>query len=179
MGRLSENVVLNLKNRSHAVTAEVVLPQAAANGVIVAQGGEFGGWSLYAKDGMLKYCYNLFGLKHFFTESTTALTAGKHQLRMEFTYAGGGLAKGGNVTLFVDGQKVGEGQLAATVPMIFSGDETLDVGNETGSTVSPEYAAGTSKFNGTINWIQLDQGADDFDHMITPEERLRVAMTRQ
>ena len=179
MGRLTENVVLNLKNRSHAVTAEVVLPQAAANGVIVAQGGEFGGWSLYAKDGMLKYCYNLFGLKHFFTESTTALTAGKHQLRMEFAYAGGGLAKGGSATLFVDGQRVGEGQVAATVPMIFSGDETLDVGNETGSTVSPEYAAGTSKFNGTINWIQLDQGADDFDHMITPEERLRVAMTRQ
>jgi len=179
MGRLTENVVLNLKNRSHAVTAEVVLPQAAANGVIVAQGGEFGGWSLYAKDGMLKYCYNLFGVKRFFTESTTTLPAGKHQLRMEFAYAGGGLAKGGNITLFIDGQKVGEGQLAATVPLVFSGDETLDVGNETGSTVSPEYTAGTSKFNGTINWIQLDQSADDFDHMITPEERLRVAMTRQ
>jgi len=83
----------------------------------------------------------------------------------------GGLAKGGEVTLFVDGKKVGEGKVAATQPMLFSGDETCDVGNETGSTVSPDYTSGTSKFNGTINWIQLDQGDDDHDHLITPEER--------
>ena len=179
MGRLSENVVLNLKNKSHAVTAEVVLPQAAANGVIAAQGGEFGGWSLYAKEGKLKYCYNLFGVKQFFTESSAPLPAGKHQLRMEFAYAGGGLAKGGQVTLYMDGKKIGEGKVDATQPMIFSGDESMDVGNETGSTVSPDYTAGTSKFNGTVNWVQLDLGDDDHDHMITPEERLTVAMARQ
>jgi arylsulfatase len=179
MGRLTENVVLNLKNKSHAVTAEVVLPQAVVNGVIVAQGGEFGGWALYAKEGKLKYCYNLFGIRQFYTESSAPLPAGKHQLRMEFTYAGGGLAKGGQVTLYVDGNKVGEGMVGATQPMIFSGDETLDVGNETGSTVSPDYTAGTSKFNGTINWVQLDQGADDNDHLISPEERLNLAMARQ
>ena len=179
MGRLTENVVLNLKNKSHAVTAEVVLPQAAANGVIVAQGGEFGGWSLYAKEGKLKYCYNLFGVKQFFTESSAPLPAGKHQLRMEFAYAGGGLAKGGQVTLYMDGKKIGEGKVDATQPMIFSGDESMDVGNETGSTVSPDYTAGTSKFTGTVNWVQLDLGDDDHDHMITPEERLTVAMARQ
>ena len=178
MGRLSENSVISLKNRSHAVTAEVVLPEQA-NGVIIAQGGEFGGWSLYAKDGKLKYAYNLFGVRLFITESTSALPTGKHQVRMEFTYAGGGLAKGGNVHLFVDGQPVGAGQLPATQPLIFSADETLDVGNETGSTVTPDYTAETSKFNGVINWIQLDQGADDQDHLISPEERLRVAMARQ
>ena len=179
MGRLSENSVINIKNKSHAVTADVILPDGKANGVMIAQGGEFGGWSLYAKDGQLKYAYNLFGVKLFTTEATSTLPAGQHQVRMEFAYAGGGLAKGGNVTLFVDGQKVGEGQLPATQPLIFSADETLDVGNETGSTVTPDYTAETSKFNGVINWIQLDQGADDFDHLISPEERLNLAMARQ
>lgn len=179
MGRLSENSIINLKNRSHSVTAEVVLPDGKANGVIIAQGGEFGGWSLYAKDGKLKYCYNLFGVQRFTIESTSQLPSGQHQLRMEFEYEGGGLAKGGDVTLYVDGQEVGEGQLPATQPLIFSADETCDVGNETGSTVTPDYTAGTSKFNGVINWIQLDQGADDHDHLISPEERLHIAMARQ
>lgn len=179
MGRLGENVVLNLKNKSHSITAEVVLPAEDANGVIIAQGGEFGGWSFYAKEGKLKYCYNLFGVQLFTTESTSQLPSGKHQLRMEFEYEGGGLAKGGDVTLYVDGQKVGEGQVAATQPMIFSGDETCDVGYEAGSPVTPDYRSETSKFNGIINWVQLDQGADDHDHLISPEERLRVAMARQ
>ncbi|MCO5197060.1 MAG: arylsulfatase [Anaerolineae bacterium] len=179
MGRLGENVVLNLKNKSHSITAEVVLPAEDANGVIIAQGGEFGGWSFYAKKGKLKYCYNLFGVQLFTTESTSQLPSGKHQLRMEFEYEGGGLAKGGDVTLYVDGQKVGEGQVAATQPMIFSGDETCDVGYEAGSPVTPDYRSETSKFNGIINWVQLDQGADDHDHLISPEERLRVAMARQ
>ena len=98
---------------------------------------------------------------------------------MEFAYAGGGLAKGGQVTLYVDGQKVGEGMVGATQPMIFSGDETLDVGYETGTPVSPDYAGASSKFNGVVNWVQLDQGADDHDHLISPEERLTVAMARQ
>jgi hypothetical protein len=179
MRRLTENVVLNLKNKSWSVTAEVLLPESNAQGVIIAQGGAFGGWSFYTLDGRLKFCYNLFGLQRFKTEAGAPLPAGKHQLRMEFAYAGGGLAKGGAVTLYVDGQKIGEGQLPATQPMMFSGDETCDVGNETGSSVSDDYTAETSKFNGTINWVQLDQGADDHDHLITPEERLAVAMARQ
>jgi arylsulfatase A-like enzyme len=179
MGRLTENVVLNIKNKSWSVTAEVILPATDAQGVIIAQGGAFGGWSFYTKDGRLKFCYNLFGLHRFTTESTSSLAAGKHQVRMEFAYAGGGLAKGGAVTLYVDGQQIGAGQLPATQPMVFSGDETCDVGSETGSSVSDDYTAETSKFNGVINWIQLDQGADDHDHLITPEERLTVAMARQ
>ena len=179
MGRLSENSVLNLKNKSHSVTAEVELPNAGANGVIIAQGGAFAGWSFYAKEGKLKYCYNLFGLQRFYTESAADLPAGMHQVRMEFAYDGGGLAKGGNVTLFVDGKKVGEGRLPATIPMVFSADETTDVGYESASSVSEDYDMHTSAFNGKIRWIQLDAGVDDFDHFITPEERLRVAMARQ
>jgi arylsulfatase len=179
MGRLSENSVLNIKNKSHSITAEVVLTQENANGVIIAQGGAFAGWSLYARDGRLKYCYNLLGLQHFYTESTRTIPSGCHQLRMEFAYDGGGLAKGGNISLFIDGTKVGEGRVPATIPMVFSADETTDVGYESASPVSEEYTNETSKFNGTINWVQIDQGTDDADHLISPEERFRVAMARQ
>ena len=178
MGRLGENTVINLKNRSHSVTAEVVLPDKA-NGVIIAQGGAFGGWALYAKEGVLKYAYNFFGVQLFPIEAGTPLPSGQHQVRMEFAYDGGGLAKGGQVTLYLDGRPVGEGRVGATQPLVFSADETCDIGNETGSTVSPDYTAETSKFNGVINWVQLDAGVDDHDHLITPEERLNLAMARQ
>ena len=179
MQRLSENVTVNLKNKSHAVTAEVWLPDEGANGVIVTQGGQFGGWSLYVKDSILKYCYNLLGVQRFYTAANTPLPAGKHQVRMEFAYEGGGLACGGAITLFLDGSKIGEGRVGATMPMIYSLDETMDVGCETGSMVSEDYTATTSKFNGRIAWVQLDQGVDDYDHLISPEERWHVAMTRQ
>ena len=179
MGRLGENTVLNLKNKSHSVTAEVVFPDCNANGVIIAQGGAFGGWALYAKEGRLKYCYNLFGSRRFYVEAVPPLSSGKHQVRMEFAYDGGGLGKGGDITLFIDGEKVGRGRVEATQPMIFSADETCDVGEESGSPVAEDYIPEASGFNGWINWIQLDQGTDDHDHFISPEERLRVAMARQ
>ena len=179
MQRLGENVTLNLKNKSHAVTAEVWLPDKGANGVLITQGGQFGGWSLYVKDGILKYCYNLLGVQRFYTAANSLLPAGKHQVRMEFTYDGGGLGRGGTITLYLDGSKIGEGRVDATQPMSFSLDESTDVGCETGTMVAEDYTTQTSKFNGRIDWVQLDQGADDFDHLISPEERWQVAMTRQ
>lgn len=179
MGRLTENSLLNLKNKSHAVTAEIVIPDSNANGVIIAQGGAFGGWSLYTREGRLKYCYNLLGLQRFYAESANPLPSGKHQVRMEFAYDGGGLAKGGNASLYVDGSKVGECRVAATHPMTFSTDETADVGYESASWVSEDYTMHTSRFNGKIDWVQLDAGVDYHDHLISPEERLRVAMARQ
>jgi arylsulfatase A-like enzyme len=181
MGRLSESSVLNVKNKSHAVTAEIVIPDGGARGVIIAQGGAFAGWSLYAKDGKPVYCYNLLGLQHFKIEGDAAIPPGTHQVRMEFAYDGGGLAKGGTVTLYVDGDEVGEGRVEGTVPMIFSGDETADVGSDTASPVSDDYHGDSSIFTGTVNWVQIDLGedAEDADHLITPEERLHVAMARQ
>jgi arylsulfatase len=180
MGRLSENSLLVLKNKSHAVTSEIVVPDDGARGVIVAQGGAFGGWSLYAKDGRPVYCYNLFGLQRFKVEGATPIPAGEHQVRMEFTYDGGGLGKGGDVALFVDGDQVGSGRVDATVPMLFSGDETTDVGSDTATPVSDDED-GASPFNGRVRWVQLDvdKAAEDLDHLITPEERLRIAMARQ
>ncbi len=114
MGHLSENAVVNIKNKSHSVTAEIAVPASGAEGVIIAQGGNIGGWTLYAKGGKLKYCYNLLGIHHFYAESAGPIPAGDHQVRMEFAYDGGGLGKGGTASLFIDGKKVGEGKVAAT-----------------------------------------------------------------
>ena len=179
MGRLSENSVVNIKNKSFSITAEVDVPSGGAEGVIIAQGGRFGGWSLYTDGGRAKFVYNVLGIHEFATEATTAIPEGTHQVRMEFAYDGGGLAKGGNVTLYYDGTAVGTGRVGATQPMIFSADETTDIGYESGTTVTPDYTAHGSRFTGKINWVQLDLGKDDHDHFIDPEERLRVAMARQ
>jgi arylsulfatase A-like enzyme len=181
MGRLSENSVVNVKNKSHSVTAEITVPDGGAEGVIVAQGGAFAGWSLYLKDGRPAYCHNLFGLQQFKVHADEEVPAGTHQVRMEFAYDGGGLGKGGTVSLYVDGEKTGEGRVEGTVPMAYSADETCDVGSDTASPVSDDYTVEGSRFTGTIAWVQLDvdEAAEDLDHLITPEERLRVAMARQ
>jgi arylsulfatase len=181
MGRLSEHSVLSIKNKSHAVTAEVDVPEDGATGVIIAQGGSIGGWSLYAKDGVPTYCYNLLGIQHFFVSGRKTLPPGRHQVRMEFAYDGGGLGKGGEVRLYVDGDDVGEGRVEATAAMIFSADDTCDVGREGGALVSPEYGLHDNAFTGTVHWVQIDvdAAAEDVDHLISPEERLQIAMARQ
>jgi arylsulfatase A-like enzyme len=179
MGRLSENSVVSIKNRSFSVTADVDLPDGGAEGVIIAQGGRFGGWAVFAKAGRLKFVYNVLGIHEFTIEADRPIPAGNHQVRMEFAYDGGGLAKGGDVTLYHDGGPVGTGRVNATQAMIFSADETTDIGYESGTTVTPAYTASTSRFTGKINWVQLDVGTDDHDHFIDPEERLRIAMARQ
>ena len=144
MGRLTENSVVNLKNKSHAVTAQVVVPDSGAQGVLIAQGGAFGGWSLHATGGRPAYRYNLFGLQRFKVTGDRQIPAGEHQVRAEFAYDGGGLAKGGTVTLFIDGEKVAEGRARATVPMLFSPDETTDVGSDGGTPVSDDYGPKTA-----------------------------------
>ncbi len=182
MGRLSENSVLNLKNKSHSVTAEIVVPATGAvEGVIVAQGGNIGGWSLYAKGGKLKYCYNLLGIHYFYVESKDPLPAGQHQVRMEFAYAGGGLGKGGTATLFVDGKQVGQGNVAATAAMVFSADDGCDVGKDTGSSVSQEYKPTENTFTGTVKGVQLAIAEDavSLDHLVNPEDAVRMALARQ
>jgi hypothetical protein len=100
---------------------------------------------------------------------------------MEFAYDGGGLGRGGNVKLYVDGDEVGDGRVGATVPMVFSADETTDVGSDSATPVSDDYGSHDSAFNGRVRWVQINLGADaeDGDHLITAEERVRVAMARQ
>jgi arylsulfatase A-like enzyme len=180
MGRLSESSIVNTKNKSYSVTAELVVPASGAEGVIIALGGIIGGWSLYTKNGKLKYCYNFYGLDRYTIESTQPIPQGTHQVRMEFAYDGGGLAKGGMVTLFVDGKKSGEGRVEQTEPMIFSADETCDVGNDFGSPVTYDYPDG-KKFNGEVKWVEIDLGKSSvsLDHLISPEDRLNLAMAHQ
>ena len=181
MGHLSENCVLSIKNKSHSITAEIVVPEKGAEGVIIAQGANIGGWSLYAKGGKLKYCYNWGGFKHFMVEATTPIPAGEHQVRMEFAYAGGGLGKGGTVTLYTDGKKVGEGNIDATLANVFSADDGCDVGEDTGAPVSPDYGPHGNAFNGRVKGVQLAiaEAAESTDHLVDPETAIRVAMARQ
>jgi arylsulfatase A-like enzyme len=185
MIRLSENSVLSIKNKSFSVTAEVVVPEQSANGkgplsgTIIAQGAAIGGWSLYAKDGNAKFTYNLLGIQMFTTEADEPVPPGEHQVPAEFTYDGGGYAKGGNVSLYYDGEKVGEGRVEATQPFIFSADEGLDIGRETGTTVAPDYGVESSEFTGEIHWVQLKVGGDDHTHMVDPEQLIQVLMARQ
>jgi arylsulfatase A-like enzyme len=181
MGRLTEGSVLNVKNRSHAVTAQVVVPPRGAEGVIIAQGGAFGGWSLFLEDGRPAYCHNLLGLRRFTVRGELVVPEGGHQVRMELAYDGGGLGKGATVSLFVDGEHAGEGRVEATVPLIFSSDETTDIGDDSGTPVSDAYDARTSAFTGRVRWVQIDvdDRAADADHLVSPEERFRVAMARQ
>ena len=180
MGRLSESSVVSIKNKSHAVTAEIVVPDGGAQGVIVAQGGSIGGWSLYLKDGKPRYCYNLLGVQRFYVDSDREVPAGTHQVRVEFDYAGPGLGKGGDVTLYIDGDEAGEGTVAATAAMIFSADDTCDVGRENGALVTDDYPV-PNTFTGEVTWVEIDVGkaAEDADHRIEPDELFRVAMARQ
>jgi arylsulfatase len=177
--RLLENCVVNIKNKSHSVTALVTVPEGGTTGVIVSQGGGVGGWCMYAHEGRLKYCYNFFGIDYFFVTADEPIPSGEHQVRMEFTYDGGGLGKGGDVELFYDGRSVGKGRVERTEPMAFSADEACDVGSDTGSPTSTDYGPHANKFNGTIDRVIIDIGKDSHDHLVTGEDKFNIAMSRQ
>jgi hypothetical protein len=180
MGDLNENGLINVKNKSHSITAQLIIPEGTtANGVILSQGGIGGGWMLYVKDGRPTYLYNLVGLKKTEIASEQPLTSGTHQVRMEFAYDGGGLAKGGTVTLYIDGKPVGNGRLEETAPIIFSGDETSDVGLKRGSPMIPEMPAAKSAFNGTVFAVAIETSGESTDHLLDREQVLHMIMARQ
>jgi arylsulfatase len=176
---LTESTLINLKNKSFAVTADLLIPEGGAEGVVIAQGGAYAGWSLYVKGGIPHYCHNFVSLARYTVAAERAIPEGAHQLRLEFAYDGGGLAKGGTATLYVDGEKIGEGRVDHTVPIIFASDETADVGRDAGTRVTDDYGPDNA-FTGRINWVQLDvdEAAADLDHLISPEDRARVVMGR-
>jgi arylsulfatase len=157
MTGMSENVFINTKNRSHTITAEVDIPKGGAKGVILAQAGRFGGWSLYLKDGKPTYTYNFLGLQRFTIAAAEPAPAGKSTIRYEFAYDGGGLAKGGLGTIFVNGKKVAEGRIGHTQPMIFSADEGADVGEDGETPVVEDYGIPAPyKFTGKIDKVTID-----------------------
>ncbi|MGC2460311.1 MAG: arylsulfatase [Steroidobacteraceae bacterium] len=155
MFAIPENAFINVKNTSLSITADVVVPDQPANGVLIAQGGRFGGWSLYVKDGKPTYHYNFLGLKRFTVASDKPLVPGKATIVFDFAYDGGGAGKGGTGTLFVNGEKVGQGRIEVTQCCGFSATEGADVGLNTGTPVSLDYT-NPFRFNGTIEKVTID-----------------------
>jgi arylsulfatase len=157
MTGMMENVFINVKNKSKTITAEVEIPEGGANGAILVQGGRFGGWALYVEGGIPAYDYNFLGMQRSSVVGTRALPPGKSTIRFEFAYDGGGLGKGGTGTLFLNDEQVGQGRIAHTQPMIFSADETADVGIDLGTPVVESIGSeAKSRFSGRISKVTID-----------------------
>jgi len=153
---MSENAFINVKNRSLSITADVDVPSGGASGVILAQGGRFGGWSLYLKDGRPTYTYNFLGLQHYTVGAPDALAAGKATVRMNFDYDGGGIGKGGTATILVNGAKVASGRIERTQGLLFSADETAGVGQDDATPVTTDYKEHDNAFTGKIVKVTID-----------------------
>jgi arylsulfatase len=157
MTGMMENVFINVKNKSKTITAEVEVPKGGANGALLVQGGRFGGWALYVKDGKPAYDYNFLGLGRSSVAAAQPLPPGKATIRFEFAYDGGGLGKGGTGTLFVNGKQVAQGHIERTQPMIFSADETADVGVDLGTPVVEAIGSEErSRFSGRIARVTIE-----------------------
>ncbi|MGZ8159295.1 MAG: arylsulfatase [Methylobacter sp.] len=151
---IPENAFINVKNTSLTITAEINVP-AKASGVLICQGGDFGGWTFYLKDGNPGYTYNWLGLEQFTVSSKQKVAAGKHTLKLDFAYQGGGRGLGGIAGIFLDGTKIGEGKIGKTQSNAFGIDETADVGVDQNTPVNLAYK-GKSKFTGKINKITVE-----------------------
>ena len=155
MTHMTENAFINVKNRSHTITAEVEIPQGGGEGVILSQGGRFAGWSLYMKDGRVSYVHNWVGKERYTITAPQPLAPGRATIRYEFQYDGGNPGSGGTGTIYVDGRKVTEGRIGNTTPFIFSADETADVGMDEATPVTEEYAEGDNEFTGEIERVTV------------------------
>jgi arylsulfatase len=157
MTGMTENVFINIKNKSKTITAEVEVPEDGGNGSIIVQGGRFGGWALYVKDGVPAYDYNFLGLQRFTIAAAEKLEPGKATIKFDFAYDGGGLAKGGTGTLYINDRKVAEGRIEHTQPMIFSADETADVGVDLATPVVESIGSESrSRFTGNITKVTVE-----------------------
>jgi arylsulfatase len=156
MTGMLENAFINVKNRSKTITAELEIPAGGASGVVLAQAGRFGGWSLYFDRGKPAYAYNWIGRETYTVAATQPVAPGRAQVRLDFAYDGGGRGKGGTATLSVNGQKVAEGRIARTNPIMFSADEAADVGIDEGTPVTEAYTAAGSRFTGRIQKVTVE-----------------------
>lgn len=179
MGRLSENSVINTKNKSWSLESQVTVEEPTAEGVIMAQGGGFGGWSVYLNDGRLSFVYNTLGIHFYETAAQERINVGDHRIELKFDYDGGGLGKGGDVTLLVDGDEVAKGRVEATHPMIWSADETANIGRDAGTPVGSYTIADSALTGAKIKFVELVAGDDGDDDQIDPMERFRLAMKIQ
>jgi len=157
MEGMMENTFIDIKNKSFSIDAHLTIPKSKAQGVILTQGGRFGGWSVYMKDGKPSFIYNYLGLEQYVISSNTAIKEGDTNIKFDFEYDGDGLGKGGDVTIYVDGKSVATGRVEKTQPFIFSADETADVGldNQTPVAVTEDigYGPEETKFTGKIKKV--------------------------
>ncbi|HEV3163675.1 MAG TPA: arylsulfatase [Isosphaeraceae bacterium] len=156
MTGMMENTFINVKNRSHTITAEVDIPDGGGEGVILCQAGRFGGWSLYLRGGKVSYVYNWVGLERYTITAPQPLPAGKATIQFSFAYDGGKPGSGGKGTLLINGQKAAEGRIEHTHAFVFSADETADVGQDDGTPVTEAYKEGDNKFTGTIQQVTIE-----------------------
>jgi len=182
MTGMTENVFINVKNRSHTITAEVEIPKGGADGVVLAQGGRFGGWTLYFKRGRPIYTYNSVGLQRYTVTSSQSVPPGRHTIGFEFAYEGGGRGKGGVGTVLVDGKKVASGRIEHTNANVFSADETADVGVDEATPVTEDYKQGENRFTGKIVKITVQTGNTNLtqaDRDEMAKEKAREAASAQ
>lgn len=158
MNGMLENTFLNVKNQSKTITAEIEIPSGGANGVLLTQGGRFGGWSLYMKDSKPAYTYNFLGLSRNTVMAKAPISPGKVIVVLDFKYDGGGPGKGGIATLSVNGKQVAEGRIDRTQPNVYSADETADVGLDNQTPVAEGIGIGRdeTRFTGTIKRIVVE-----------------------
>jgi arylsulfatase len=157
MQGMLENTFMNIKNRSSKIIADLDIPAEGANGAILSQGGRFGGWSLYMKDGKPAYTYNFLGLARYTIAAPQPLPGGPATVTLDFAYDGGGVGKGGKATLYVNGKPVAEGRVEKTQPNIFSADETADVGIDNQTPVAEGIGIGAeTRFAGRVNKVTLE-----------------------
>lgn len=173
MTRIPEGTAPDLKNKSFKIGADVDIPAEGANGVIATQGGRFNGWGFYLLDGKPVFHYNLAGVQRFNISGKEKLAQGKHVILVDFKYDGGGIGKGGTVTINVDDKQVVEGRIDRTYAFRVSLDETLDIGEDTGTPVSEDYKVPFA-FTGRLNrvLIQLD------DSPLTPDDEEQIRRAR-
>ena len=157
MTRLNESVIPNVKNKSHVITADIVIPEGGARGVVLAQGGRFGGWSLYFHSGHLTYCHNWLGRIQSVVRSERPIAAGRNSVRYEFLYdEGEGFGRGGIGTLHVGDERVARGRIERTVPFMTGSGQGCAVGCDVGSPVVDEYETKDGVFTGVIHWVKVD-----------------------
>jgi arylsulfatase len=155
MEGMMENTFINIKNKSFSITAELNIPKGGANGVILAQGGRFGGWSFYMKNGKPEFTYNFLGLERYVVSGSAQLPEGPLTVKLDFVYDGGGFGKGGKATIYVNGKAVADARVEKTQPNIFSADETADVGldNQTPVAEGIGYGPVETRFTGRIDKV--------------------------
>jgi arylsulfatase A-like enzyme len=174
MVRIPEGSAPDIKNKSFKVAAQVEIPDGGADGVLVTQGGRFNGWGLYLLEGKPVFHYNLVGKFRSSITTKDKLTPGKHVIAVDFKYDGEGIGKGGTATLTIDGKAAANGKLARTVPLRFSADETLDIGEDTGTPVSEDYHV-PFKFTGDLKKVMIELSENE----LTPVEEKEIRKAKE